>query len=505
MMGSAIEIARLSLGDAARLTRARELSVAEVVESTLGRIERYAHALNCLISVRADEARREARVADDAYASGHGVGPLHGVAVVVKDNIAVAGLRRTCGSEATDGTAMRDAEVVSRLRTAGAIVTATANMYEFAYGSPHPAFGRTRNPIDPRRSCAGSSSGSAAAVAAGLCHAAIGTDSGGSVRAPASFCGVVGFKPTYHRLSRDGVVPVSWSVDHVGPLARSVADLALVYRALVDKARAARRPSRTRVGVLGPDAWGLADLALGPAIARASDALRDSGAEITVVPLPSLAVAQMVMWVITNAEAYTYHRPWLETRGERYGPSLRARLGRGAAIAAADYVHAQRLRERITREVRDIFSRVDVVLLPTMACGAFAIGATEVAVGGGTLSAAGTFSFFNALANLTGQPAVTIPCAEDAHGLTLGLQLIGRPGDDEDLLDIAAVCEASLGGPRSVVDPSITVAARLEEVSAPQPEPELAEMRRLLDDLRAVDAGDANMPQGCVPAEWPRT
>src|SRR5581483_1201236 len=221
-----------SLSALAAQIAARRVSAVEVTRAVLARIERVGGALNCYITVNAEQALAQARALDALHAAGTSLGPLHGVPIALKDNIQTAGLRTTVGSEIyADWVPDADATVAARLRSAGAILIGKNNLYEFAFGAPHPRYGPVHNPWDTARSCAGSSSGSGSAVAAGLAYGALGTDTGGSVRLPAAYCGVVGLKPTYGRVSRAGVVPVSYNLDHVGPLTRGVRDAALVLAA----------------------------------------------------------------------------------------------------------------------------------------------------------------------------------------------------------------------------------------------------------------------------------
>ncbi|HEX8969759.1 MAG TPA: amidase, partial [Chloroflexota bacterium] len=381
----------------AQLISSRQVSSTELTRAFLERIERYDQRLRAFISVDAERALEGARAADSGAASG----ALHGVPVAIKDNIATRDLRTTAGSRVlADWVPDHDAPVVRRLRAAGAILLGKTNLHEFAYGGTctNVEFGAVRNPWNTEHVPGGSSGGSGAAVAAGLCAAALGTDTAGSVRLPACQCGVVGLKPTYGRISIEGVVPLAWSLDHVGPLTRTVADARLLLDVLSDPNRAAPPAGSRRQADAGTHSpRGINGLRLGvprgyffeglqpdvaAAVEAALDVLRDLGASIVDVDWPDAHLSNSATWTIILAEASAYHRKWFRTRPEAYSAQTRAHLETAEGLSAADYVQAQRVRSVLQRQVGDVLSQVDALITPSLAITAPRIGQTLVEVGG---------------------------------------------------------------------------------------------------------------------------
>ena len=440
------------LSEVSRLIERRELSPRELTNATLRRIEALEPTLNAYLALAGEEAMRRADVADAEIASGRYRGPLHGVPLSLKDNIATAGLETTNGSPTMRGWRRgQQAEVARRLEQAGAIIVGKSHMFEFAYGAPNQAFGEIRNPWDIGRTPGGSSSGSAVSVAAGLCQGSIGTDTGGSIRIPAAFCGVVGLKPTYERVSREGVAPVSWSLDHVGPIARTVVDAALLYDAIgVGRVASASSAALAeleagagglRVGVPPSRILAAADPEIAAAVEGVATILEEEGARVLELALPDLEAAATVMWVITGVEAADYHRERLARRSHELHPTVAALLHRGASLSGVDYVRAQRARRLLAEQSRQLFRRCDVLVCPTTAILPFALGAETVRIGQGDVDVQPAMNRFTPLFNLTGQPALSRPCGLSLAGLPIGAQLVASAFDEVTLLRAARAFE----------------------------------------------------------------
>jgi aspartyl-tRNA(Asn)/glutamyl-tRNA(Gln) amidotransferase subunit A len=402
----------------------------------------------------AERALTAARQAEDELRQGQDRGPLHGIPVAIKDLLNLAGTPTTAGSTIRAGQLVgEDSAAVERLEAAGAIIIGKTRMSEFAYApsSINPHYGPTRNPRAPERDTGGSSSGSAAAVADGIVFAALGSDTGGSIRIPASHCGLAGLKPTFGRISLYGAVNLAWSLDHLGPLTRTVADAALVTDALAgpDPRDARTRPAAPlavsellsqeptvrglRIGVLRDDGSGAA---LAPAEVLAAwqtglRALAQAGAELVEVDLPELRT----MWAVGSAllaqEALSYHLPALRSRLNEFGEFMRLRIVAAFAYPPGALVRAQQLRARLRQQANRLFDQVDLLSTPTMPAGAPLLGALSP-------------TFFTMPFNLLGWPALSVPCGQTQDGLPLGLQLIGRPWDEPTVLRAGLVVEASV-------------------------------------------------------------
>lgn len=433
--------------------RAPILSFADAVRG--GRIDARAHAAAALARAReAADLNAFTTLNDDApaEAADRRDGALAGVLVAVKDLMAVRGLPLTGGTGRRDpDVPERDATAVARLRAAGAVVIGAANLHELAYGvtSRNPHFGAVRNPCDPRRSAGGSSGGSAAAVAAGIVPVAVGTDTAGSIRIPAACCGVVGIKPSYDLVPRDGVLPLAWSLDHVGPIAGNVADAAAALavmaggpgRGPLRSAEAGRirlvRPRNFFFEILEPSLR----LALETALAR----LEEAGISLIERPIEGVEDAAAIQFQTICAEAAEAHWPRLLDAPEALGEDVRVRLEIGQFLLAKDYVRAQRLRRALAAAMAAALEGVDALVTPTLIVGAPPVGADEVEVDGQRLPVHTAMTRCTAPFNLTGLPALTLPCGRDRDGLPVGLQLVGRPGGDCALIEVALAVEAALG------------------------------------------------------------
>ncbi len=411
------------------------------VERSLVTFDRVGADLNAAIIVLGDQARLAAQESVRRYRDGT-ARSLEGLPVGIKDIIAVGGVPLTAGSRVLAGhVPPRDADVVRRLRVAGALVIAKLATFAFANGDPvNVDFGVTRNPADPAHLAGGSSSGSAAAVGSGCVPVALGSDTGGSIRLPAAYCGLAGIKPTFGRVPRDGVLPLAWTLDHVGPLTRTVRDLRLVLPILGDPA--ARRPPPAvptvpvglRVGV--PDSYFLdrLDATTASAFDSALRALSAAGARVVHVHVPDLNLAEPVGRTIITAEMASLHEQFAD-RAAHYDDLLGARLAAADKVLATDYLKAQRLRVLLDRNVTATFAHCDVLATPTTPTVAPRIDSLTVRAAGKTVpwldvAARNTFPF-----NLTGMPAVTVPM--QTSGLPVGLQLAGPMWSDSFVLDVA--------------------------------------------------------------------
>jgi aspartyl-tRNA(Asn)/glutamyl-tRNA(Gln) amidotransferase subunit A len=432
-----------SLGEVSNLVRSGELSPTSLVERCLERIE-AGRELNAFITVMADSAMDAARTAAREIADGRYRGRLHGIPVSVKDLIDVAGTKTTSGSGVPPLEPSRDAEVVRRLREAGAIIIGKTNLHEFAFGTTgeDTAFGPIRNPYDSARSAGGSSSGAAVALVEGMCFASIGTDTGGSIRIPAAACGTVGLKGTYGEVPADGVVPLSRTCDHVGPLTRTVGDAFILMEVLAGKRiHQALGGSRGTFGL--PQGYLLAKLdpQVRESFERTVKALESAGHRVRPVEIPLVDITADVYLHVVLPEASEYHAPMLAAHADKYSPNVRLRLEMGRYLLAEDYVRAMRLRQQLTASVDAALAGCDALLLPALAIPAPLLGASTVTIDGAEEPVRAIMLRLTQLFNLTGHPAIALPAGRDAAGLPMGVQVVGRRGGTAELLAIAANVE----------------------------------------------------------------
>ncbi len=444
------QLGYLSLTEAAALLRSRRISPVELTRAVLDRVDRLDSRVGAFITVTRDEAMRAARAAEQEIASGRYRGPLHGIPVGVKDTHYTKGIRTTANTPVlVDFVPDFDATVVTRLARAGAVLVGKMKLPEFSFGgaSVGGAFPDANNPWDLSRTPGGSSSGSAAALSAGLLIAATGGDTSGSIRNPATFCGVVGMKPTYGRVSRHGIVVISWSLDHVGPMTRTVADNATLLNVLAghdpldesssdlpvpDYTRALTRGVRgMRIGVPKPALFE----GYHPDVLRAYEAslavFRKLGATVAEVQMPATTgVIDDVQTIVRIAEAASYHEPFLATRADRYGTTnVRRDVEAGSFVTAVQYLRAQKVRARFTADMRALFRTFDVFLTPGMP------------------APAGERSNppqpFRRMFNVCGFPALVLPngFSTSPPGLPIGLQIAGKPFDEETVYAAAAAYE----------------------------------------------------------------
>lgn len=445
-----------SIGEIGRLYRTGELSPVEVTRGVLERAEALNPKLNAVITLMTEEALASARNAEAAFQRGEDAGPLQGIPVSLKDLIYTKGTRTTGGSPIMRNFVPdHDATVAARLRAAGAVLFAKANTLEFAYGVIHPEFGPARNPWNPDYSAGGSSSGSGVLVSAGIGYASLGTDTGGSVRNPAALCGCVGLKPTYGRVSRFGVFPLSWSLDHVGPLARSAADAALVLKAIAgadpadpssvpvpvpDYAAALTSPKGLRVGVVRA-AWEGCTPDVQAAADQAVQVLAALGYTVVEVEVPSWEAIPWGLYNLMSPEASSYHEANLRERPQDYSEAARKRLEVGMTEPAVDYLRAQRYRSRLIQEVGALFAQVDLLAMPTLPASADRHDAPPLMPGMGY----GHVTCRTGLFNLTGLPSVSVPCGQAADGMPIGFQLSGRAWEEATVLQAAHAFELAAG------------------------------------------------------------
>lgn len=448
----ALDVTGLSVARAAAAIRGREVSPLELTEAYLRRIEQVNPTINAYVAVTAERALADARRATDEVAAGSYRGPLHGVPVALKDLFDTAGVRTAAGSKIfAERVPDEDSTVARRLREAGTVLLGKLNTHEFAYGvtTNNPHFGPTRNPWATERIPGGSSGGSGAAIAAGLATATMGTDTGGSIRIPAALCGVVGLKPTYGRVSKAGVAPLSWMFDHPGPITRTVEDAALVLGAIAgydprdfstvpapvdDYAAALAGGVRgLRVGVPRGYFFDRLDGEVAGAIERALDVLRGLGAEVRDVALPDITPLVPALFGLVLAEAQEIHAESLRTRPGDFGPDVAAILG-SPTPGAGDLVAALRARYAFTEAMRTALEDVDVLVTPTTPVPATRIGQETVSYGGAEEPVIFAMIRCTAPFNATHLPALSLPCGFTGAGLPVGLQIAGRPFDEATVL-----------------------------------------------------------------------
>ena len=449
----------MRIGEAAAGLRAHRFSAVDLATAAISRIDRHNPALRAFITVTAGQALEQARQADRELAAGQDRGPFHGIPVALKDLFATRGVLTTAGSKVYENWVPGfNATVVEKLLAAGAVLLGKLNMHELAYGitSANPHFGPVRNPWNPLHSPGGSSGGSGAAVVAHMVFMAMGTDTGGSIRIPASFCGTVGLKPTYGRVSRFGVLPLGFSQDHMGPLTRSVRDAALALNAIAGHDPRDPTSSRRPVVDYVPDQdcsiRGLrigfpenfffehlhedVESAVRGAIARA----QSLGAVIKPVRLPDMHALNAIARIVLLSEASAVYEPFLEDRG-RFGPDVLALLDQGRLVPATDYINAQRLRRKMRSEFEPVWQDVDCLIAPATPSPAPRIGDTTIRLGGRDEDVRLASTRLVRGGNALGYPALSLPCGLSASNLPLGMQIIGPAFEEALILRIGAALE----------------------------------------------------------------
>jgi aspartyl-tRNA(Asn)/glutamyl-tRNA(Gln) amidotransferase subunit A len=448
----------LTIREAARLLRARKVSSLELTNAALARIERLNPSLNAFITVTAELARKQARAADREIRAGRSRGPLHGLPITIKDNFCTGGVVTTAGSKILrDFDPEGDAVVVARLREAGAVFLGKTNLNEFAYGihGLNPHYGDVHNPWSLDRTTGGSSSGSAAALAAGIGFGSVGTDTGGSLRIPGSFCGIVGFKPTFGLVSVDGVVPLAESLDHVGPLARTVNDATLMFETIrgeyphkaTRKNDSITKGKKLRIKLAVPKNYffDLVDPEVQSSIDAALEHYESLGARVEEIVLPHLQESVDASTNIGLAEASSYHasRGYFPARAADYSYDVQRRLKLGLEVTAIEYLAANEVRRKLTADFDKAFERVDAIVAPATTVTAPRIGETELVICGKKVPLRTAAVNANRPANFTGHPAIALPCGFSQAGLPIGLQLMAPRWQESKLLGIARAYEQS--------------------------------------------------------------
>ena len=440
----------LNVEEASALVRAKKVSPVELTRACLARIETLNPSLNAFITITAESALAEAERAESEVQRGRWRGPMHGIPIALKDLIDTAGVRTTGASALfKDRIPQQDAAVVQRLKDAGAILLGKLNMHEFAYGgtSVPSYYGRVSNPWDLERITGGSSGGSAAAVAAGLCYVALGSDTGGSIREPSALCGIVGLKPTYGRVSNRGVIPLSWSLDHIGPMTRTVADAAIALQTIagydpneitsqdrpVGQYLEGMRRSRGRLRIGVPREFFYENLhpEVQAAIDRALTVLGTLGAETHDVAL-QVSTDRTVI----RAEAYAYHAEYIAKTPELYLPETLAKLQLGAGIDGPTYIRARRDLDRLRRSTLNVFSSVDLLVTPTTPIPAPKASDYPTTFAG-VLALDGSLLRNTRPFNMYGFPTISVPCGITSAGLPIGLQISGPLWEEQRVLGLA--------------------------------------------------------------------
>jgi len=444
--GQSQDLASLTLRRASDLIRTKAVSPVELTQACLQRIEKYNPAFNAFITVIRDQAILAAREAETQIQRGGWRGPLHGIPIALKDNIDTAGIRTTGASQLFENRIPdTDAEVAHRLKNAGAVLLGKLNLHEFAYGGSSNVtyFGTMHNPWAPEHVTGGSSGGAGIAVASDFCYAALGTDTAGSVRMPASHCGIVGLKPTYGLVSTRGVLVLSWTLDHVGPMCKTVEDAALMMNVIagfdeleptsvdapiLDYTRAMKTStSKLRLGIARRPFFDN----LNPEVAKAMDAamavLRKLTATTEDVELPPVGNAA-TLW---GSEAYAYHKQWITQSPEKYQPGTRAQLQRTANANGAEYAQARRDLDKVRRDIKKVFTKVDLLIAPTMKTPPALLSAPGGAGGGNN----------NVAFDMYGVPSISVPCGFTSAGLPIGLQISGAHFGEMNVLALAHAYE----------------------------------------------------------------
>jgi aspartyl-tRNA(Asn)/glutamyl-tRNA(Gln) amidotransferase subunit A len=449
----------MTITEAAEGLRARRFSAVELANEALARIGRLDGELRAFIMVTGEQALEQALRADRELAEGTDRGPLHGIPVALKDLFFTQGVRTTAGSRVYENfVPTANATVVERLLAAGAVPMGKLNMHELAYGitSANPHYGAVRNPWNRAHSPGGSSGGSGAAVASGMVFMAMGTDTGGSIRIPASFCGTVGLKPTYGRVSRFGVLPLGYSLDHVGPMARTVRDAALTLNAIAGHdprdSTSSRRPVTdyvpekdcsirgVRIGVPDSFFYDRLDPEVEAAVRAAITRAVSLGAEIRAVRLPDIDALNAIARVVLLSEASAVAETYPEDRG-LYGADVRALLDQGRLVPAIDYINAQRLRRQIRRDFNRVWKEVDCLVTPSTPAPAPQVGDTTIRLGGREEDVRLAATRLARGVSALGLPALSMPCGLSGAALPVGMQIIGPAFEEALLLRVGATLE----------------------------------------------------------------
>lgn len=451
----------LSISETAREIESKRISPIELTQTYLKRIELLNPIVNAYLTVTAEHALSQARDAEKAILRGRYQGALHGIPIALKDIFDTQGILTTAGSKIhKDRIPSRDSYMASRLKRAGAILLGKLNMHEFAFGitNVNPHYGSTHNPWGNDRITGGSSGGSGAAVAAGLCGGALGSDTGGSIRIPACFCGIVGLKPSYGRVSRDGVFPLSWSLDHVGPMTRTVEDCALILQEITGydpndvtskdipvpsfSDEITREINGMRIGVLGGDYIGPVNKEIQAALDKVLHTFNDLGAIVLDnVEFPFMKETLNPNITIISKEASEYHKDNLINRPQDFGANVLDRLQSGLRISQSEYLQAKKIQQKIHIQLLEAMKSYDAIFLPMMPIEAPIIGEDKVFISGKSVDLRSAVTWFTQPFNLTGFPAISIPCGFTSSGLPIGFQLAAKPYQEAKLMRIGHAYE----------------------------------------------------------------
>ena len=442
-----MELTSLTISEASELISRKEISPVALAKAHLERIERLDPALNSFITVTAESALQTAQKAEEAIGRGEYLGPLHGIPLALKDLYETAGVRTTAGSKFfADYVPEADGVAVTNLKAAGAVLLGKLNLHEIALGvtNNNPHFGACHNPWDLERSPGGSSGGSGTALTAGLCLGSLGSDTGGSIRIPSSLCGVVGLKPTYGRVSVRGVIPLSWNLDHAGPMARRVRDVAILLQAIAgydpDEPHSRDYPAEDylfhlhggvegwRVALASDDFFGKAEPEVLSLVGQAAKVFAGIGALVEEVPFPGGYEAAQANGLMTTSDAAAYHHQRLAERPEDFGADVLQRLRTGAAYTSTEYILARRKQTELRRRFEQFFADFDILLTPTTPIPAPPLEGPDA------VEQARRLTRFTAPFNLTGLPALSLPCGFTAEGLPVGLQIVSRPWAEAQVL-----------------------------------------------------------------------
>lgn len=448
----------LTLAEAAKKIENKEISPVELTKACLARIEKYDETIKAFISVYADEAIEIAKANEILIKNGNYLGPLHGIPIALKDNVAIANKITTAGSKILEKQiSSEDATIAKHLRSSGAIFLGKLNMHEFAWGgtSENPHYGTVRNPWNTERFAAGSSGGSGASVAAGMCLASIGTDTGGSIRLPSAINGLTGIRPTYGRVSNSGIIPLAWSMDTAGPMARTSEDCAMVFQSIAghdpkdqnsarilvnDYLTNLRKPLKgIRIGVVPGYFFHHLQQPVHDAVKEALDVYKELGAEIVDVDIKNIHGNISAQLTIESVEPSAYHQKWLREYPDSYGEDVRILLEMGEMLLATHYVQAQRYRTLLRNEFMEAFNKVDVFICPTLPFTATKVGTMKVVIENGEEEdMLAAIMQFTGVPSLTGLPSLNVPCGFD-DDMPIGMQIIGRPFDEALLFNMGTV------------------------------------------------------------------
>ena len=440
----------------------REISPLEITRAYIERIKAYDSKINCFITLLPQRALEAARLFEKEISRGKYRGPLHGIPFAAKDLFFTRGIGTTCGSKIFKNfVPTYNATVIERLQAAGAILLGKLNMHEFAYGttSVNPHYGPVRNPWDRERVTGGSSGGSAAALASSFVPLTLGTDTGGSIRIPSALCGTAGLKPTFGRVSKYGVYPLCWSLDHPGPMTRCVADLAIAMNVLAGPDPLDRStfpipvPDYTKglsgslkgihVGIPDSYYFDRLDPEVHAAVLEAIRVFKRLGAAVKKISIPLLTEASIAAFVILLTEGAATLEKWHRTRANDLGDDVRSRLNLGATVMAAQYLKAQAVRRRIRENFFRVFQKVDVIITPQLPITAPRLNQGSVSWGRKTEAVPSALTRFTRIYNLVGIPSLSIPCGFSKTGLPIGLQIAARPFNESTVLKVGNAYESN--------------------------------------------------------------